>query len=1245
LIVIGAPSPRASTTGLVAAYAFSEGSGTTVADLSGNGNTGTISNAAWTSAGRNGNALTFNGSSSWVTVADAASLHLAGALTLEAWVRPTAAMGTSWRTVLMKQQTAELAYALYANSDTSVPTVIAYIGGEQYARGTSQLALNTWTHLAGTYDGTTLRMYVNGVQVSSRALSGNVVSSTGPLRIGGNSVWGEYFAGVIDDVRVYNRALSSAEIQSDMNTPVGGTPAPDTTPPTPPGSFAATGSTQTSIATAWAASSDNVGVTGYNVYADGIKAGSTTGTAFTFSGLVCGTSHALAVEAFDAAGNVSTQSTVVASTGACPDTTPPTPPTGLTVTTTTPTAIALAWSASTDDVGVTSYGLYANGTLVGSSATTSGTVGGLLCATQYVVGVDAADAAGNRSTTTTLTATTAACDVTAPTVSITAPPDGASVSGNVAVTADAADDVGVAGVQFQLDGAPLGAEDTTAPYGVTWNTSSVPNGRHILTAVARDTSSNTATSAQVTVTVANTLNTADAFKKVDVGPGLVDASTRQVVRTAGDRVYIFATDDTAQRQNLGPGVLRAWRANQTGIPTSFTEVDGADRPTAGTNTSVICSPDVKLDANGLAHMVYVNQTNATLVYQTFSTVTDTWGLPQVIASGVNAPNSFILRESANSIVVDQSNVDHVVYAAGSKIYSIDRAGTGWSAPVAVATGTPVHPELALGTDGVMRLAWLDDASQPSIRYAERPPGGAWGAPQTVASSGVLSNSDSDQGPSIVVTPSGIPYVGWVGDVPGVPTTSGLPFSPVRVSYRPAGSWVADNPPTDIYTHTPQIYGHGNDMYVFLGHDDQIRYGYLYHLSGQPWSSYMPLTSTSDGTLDGSANVRWDPLRETNAGVIDTTFFDEDRLDNQTYLPELYYMAVLPASSGPADTTPPTVSLTAPTDGTTVGGTTTVGADASDNVGVAGVQFELDGAPLGAEDTAAPYSISWDTTAAANGTHTLAAVARDAAGNRTTSPAVSVTVSNAPPPPDASPPSVALTAPAAGATVSGTTTVSADASDNVGVAGVQFELDGAPLGAEDTTAPYSISWDTTGASNGSHTLTAVARDGANNQATSAPVAVTVANPVLLLGDPLIEAAADSNVSGRAEAFRATASASGTLTKLHVYVAPTSAATKLTAGVYTDSGGHPGTLIGQGTLGAVVDGAWNTVAVPAAAITSGKTYWIALLSPNGAGTLAFRDNCCSGTASETSKSSSLTTLPATWRSGAVYGDGPASVYGSQ
>lgn len=96
-------------------------------------------------------------------------------------------------------------------------------------------------------------------------------------------------------------------------------------------------------------------------------------------------------------------------------------------------------------------------------------------------------------------------------------------------------------------------------------------------------------------------------------------------------------------------------------------------------------------------------------------------------------------------------------------------------------------------------------------------------------------------------------------------------------------------------------------------------------------------------------------------------------------------------------------------------------------------------------------------------------------------------------PDTTPPTATITSPAGGATVTGTVTVSATATDDVAVASVQFMLDGANLGAPDTAAPYSISWDTTTASNGGHTLTAVATDTSGNSGTSAPVAVTVSNP--------------------------------------------------------------------------------------------------------------------------------------------------------
>jgi len=188
-----------------------------------------------------------------------------------------------------------------------------------------------------------------------------------------------------------------------------------------------------------------------------------------------------------------------------------------------------------------------------------------------------------------------------------------------------------------------------------------------------------------------------------------------------------------------------------------------------------------------------------------------------------------------------------------------------------------------------------------------------------------------------------------------------------------------------------------------------------------------------------------------------------------------------------------VTMTSPANGSTVSGTVPVSASVTiiGLLTVQSVQFQLDGNNLGAADTSSPYSVSWDTTTASNGSHTLTAVARNVLGLQFTSNPVTVTVSNGQAG-DTTPPTVAIISPSGGQTVQATVTVSANASDNVGVAGVQFLLDGASLGAEDASAPYSVSWNTSTAGNGPHTLTAIARDAAGNSTTSTPVTVTVSN---------------------------------------------------------------------------------------------------------------------------------------------------------
>jgi PKD repeat protein len=206
-----------SSSGLVASYSFEETSGSQVIDASGNANNGTISGATRTSAGRFGRALKFNGKSDWVTVDHSASLNLTKGMTLEAWVYPTASTSTP-ATLLMKEASGTASYRIYSNISGAGPTSAVNIGGAgKILSSGSKLPVNAWSHVAATYDGATHKLYVDGKLVKSAPQTGSIDTSTGKLRIGGNSIWGYYFAGYIDEVRIYNRALSAAEIGADAN--------------------------------------------------------------------------------------------------------------------------------------------------------------------------------------------------------------------------------------------------------------------------------------------------------------------------------------------------------------------------------------------------------------------------------------------------------------------------------------------------------------------------------------------------------------------------------------------------------------------------------------------------------------------------------------------------------------------------------------------------------------------------------------------------------------------------------------------------------------------------------------------------------------------------------------------------------------------------------------------------------------------------------------------------------------------
>ena len=340
-------------------YAFNEGSGSTVADLSGNGNVGTLSGASWTTAGKFGSALAFNGSN---------AARAGGGLSI---ARPDVrrdarGVGLPRRLAVgLEGRCPEEAdsYLLSASShvgDLRPATGVTVNGSVPNAFGPSTLPVGAWTHLAMTYDGAALRLYVNGVQVGSKPLSGNITPTANPLWIGGNSPYGEYFNGRIDEVRVYRAALSQAEIQADMAAPLGG--PPDTTVPSQVSGLVASAVSSSRVDLSWSAASDNVGVTGYEVErCQGAGCSSfaavTTVSALGWSdtGRSPGTSYSYRVRARDAAGNTGAYSSVATAVTPAAVDNPPSAPTGLSAAAAGSGGVNLSWTAATDDLGVATY--------------------------------------------------------------------------------------------------------------------------------------------------------------------------------------------------------------------------------------------------------------------------------------------------------------------------------------------------------------------------------------------------------------------------------------------------------------------------------------------------------------------------------------------------------------------------------------------------------------------------------------------------------------------------------------------------------------------------------------------------------------------------------------------------------------------------------------------------------------------------------------------------------------------------
>ena len=582
------------------------------------------------------------------------------------------------------------------------------------------------------------------------------------------------------------------------------------------------------------------------------------------------------------------------------DTTPPVIA-GVSAAGVTATAATINWTTdepADSQVEFGSTSAYGSATTLDPAKSTGHavTLSGLTSATTYHFRVRSRDQSGNLAASGDFTLTTP--DQTAPAVSLTAPAMAATVSATINVTANASDNVGVAGVQFTLDGASLGAEDTSSPFSTSWNTTTATDGSHTLNAIARDAAGNVTVSAAVTVNVVNA--PPPPPPPPPTSSGLASNYPGDVNIENDPNVVFVERFDEATMANLfgrwtdvlnGPG-MSIMNDAPPNSPVGKSLVISFSSASTGGHLYRQLTQDVgdTLYVRYYIKHPAINNYQHTGIWMGGYNPPLAWPNPQA-GTKPNGSDRFSAAAEQND-----NNFDHYDYWTG------------------------MHQS----NDGNY---WGDHLlNNPNVQAT----GDQWMCVEQM----VKLNTP--------VTASNGEHAIWI---------NGVKVSHLGQGF-PNGSWSGG-----IFTQDP---------------------------AGAPFEGFQ-------WRNNANLNLNWLWLQVYSTSGSGTFKYAH-------VVAAKSYIGCLAAGGGVPDVTPPTVGLTTPATGSAVSGSINVTATAGDNVGVAGVQFKLDGANLGAEDTTAPYSVAWNTTSASNALHTLTAVVRDAAGNSSTSAPVSVTVANSAPPP-------------------------------------------------------------------------------------------------------------------------------------------------------------------------------------------------------------------------------------------------------
>ena len=204
------PSPPRSG-GLVGHWTMDEGNGSTASDESGNGNHAEISGASFSNPKVGKSSLKFNGQGDYAHVPHSPSLDLSSGITLATWINPDNLKGgLNYSHIVSKNN----AYKLYSHTDEAIRfEIYTRNGGVRNNLSSIQLLESGWTHIAGTYDGSMMRLYINGEMVQTREAKGPINKNDHAVYIGARNEFGYFFDGNIDDLRIYNRPLNDEEVR------------------------------------------------------------------------------------------------------------------------------------------------------------------------------------------------------------------------------------------------------------------------------------------------------------------------------------------------------------------------------------------------------------------------------------------------------------------------------------------------------------------------------------------------------------------------------------------------------------------------------------------------------------------------------------------------------------------------------------------------------------------------------------------------------------------------------------------------------------------------------------------------------------------------------------------------------------------------------------------------------------------------------------------------------------------------